>query len=260
MKSLSRRDLMGCAGGLASTMALGLPLDIAAVSPFPGGPQQRKRKLKVIVTGGHPGDPEYGCGGTIARYTDLGHEVVLLYLNRGERGIPNKPPSEAGAIRTAEAEKACEILKTRAVFAGQINGEVEVNSARYDAYRKIIEREQPDVVFTHWPIDNHEDHRADSLLVYDAWVRMGKRFALYYYEVSNGEDTLHFSPTHYVNITQTEARKRAACFAHASQEPERFYGLQEQVARFRGIESGCQHAEAYIRHVQSPDVLLPLAL
>ena len=30
------------------------------------------RKLKVIVTGGHPGDPEYGCGGTIARYTDLG--------------------------------------------------------------------------------------------------------------------------------------------------------------------------------------------
>ena len=34
-------------------------------------------KLKVIVTGGHPGDPEYGCGGTIARYSDLGHEVVL---------------------------------------------------------------------------------------------------------------------------------------------------------------------------------------
>ena len=22
---------------------------------------------KVVVTGGHPGDPEYGCGGTIAR-------------------------------------------------------------------------------------------------------------------------------------------------------------------------------------------------
>ena len=40
--------------------------------------------LKIMVAGGHPGDPECGCAGTIARYTELGHEVVLLYLNRGE--------------------------------------------------------------------------------------------------------------------------------------------------------------------------------
>jgi hypothetical protein len=61
MKPLSRRDLLGRAGGLASTMAMGLPLEAAAVPPFPGEAQQRRRKLKVIVTGGHPGDPEYGC-------------------------------------------------------------------------------------------------------------------------------------------------------------------------------------------------------
>ena len=70
----------------------------------------RGRKLKVIVTGGHPGDPEYGCGGTVARYTDLGHEVVLLYLNNGER--PDEPP-EGRRPRIAEAGKACEILKAR---------------------------------------------------------------------------------------------------------------------------------------------------
>jgi len=29
--------------------------------------------------------------------------------------------------------------------------------------------------------------------------------------------------------------------------------LQEQVTRFRGVESGHRQAEAYIRHVQSPD-------
>ena len=260
MKPLSRRNLLRCSSSLASTIAVGLPVTATAAMPFSGEPQRVRSKLKIVITGGHPGDPEYGCGGTIARYTDLGHEVVLLYLNRGERGIPNKPPAETGAIRSAEAQKACEILKSRAVFAGQINGEVEVNSARYEEYRKILQTEQPDVVFTHWPIDNHEDHRADSLLVYDAWLRMGKKFALYYYEVSNGEDTLHFFPTHYVDITRTEVRKRAACFAHASQDPEKFYGLQEQVSRFRGIESGYLRAEAYIRHVQSPDVTLPLAL
>ena len=69
------------------------------------------------------------------------------------------------------------------------------------------------------------------MLVYDAWLKMGKTFALYYYEVSNGEDTVQFAPTYYVSITETEPRKRLACYAHASQTPDRYYRLQEQVTR-----------------------------
>jgi LmbE family N-acetylglucosaminyl deacetylase len=213
-----------------------------------------QRKLKAIVTGGHPGDPEYGCGGTIARYTDLGHEVVLLYLNKGEW-----PPRDAGVSRVAEAKAACDILKARPLYAGQFNSQAVVDADHYAAFRKILELERPDVVFTHWPIDNHADHRAISMLVYDAWLKMKKPFALYYYEVSNGEDTLQFAPTHYVDISSTEPQKRRACYAHASQTPGKYYALQEQVMRMRGIESGHKFAESYIRHVQSPDFALPLA-
>ena len=115
------------------------------------------------------------------------------------------------------------------------------------------------MLFTHWPIDNHADHRAISSLVYDAWLQSGKRFALFYYEVSSGEDTVQFAPTHHVDITATEPRKRQACFAHASQAPEKFYALQEQVTRMRGLERSCLHAEGFIRHHQSPDFTLPLA-
>ena len=211
------------------------------------------RKLKVVVSGGHPGDPEYGCGGTVARFTDLGHEVVLLYLNEG---APAGKPRDG--VRVKEARKACEILKAGPLFAGQVDGEAVVDRSHYEAFRKIVEPLKPDVVFTHWPIDNHADHRAMSMLVYDSWLRLGKRFALYYYEVSNGEDTVQFSPTHYVDITANEPRKRQACFAHASQAPEKFYALQEQVMRMRGIERGCGIAEGFIRHVQSPDFPLPL--
>jgi N-acetylglucosamine malate deacetylase 1 len=88
---------------------------------------------------------------------------------------------------------------------------------------------------------------------------MEKRFALYYCEVSSGEDTLQFAPTHYVDITKFESRKRLACYAHASQSPDRYYALQELVTRMRGIESGHKQAEAYIRHVQSPDFAIPTA-
>ena len=239
---VSRRSLLGAA-------ALGLGALRAA--PATG------RKLKVIVTGGHPGDPEYGCGGTVARYADLGHEVVLLYLNRGEKNCPEPAADAASNPRAAEARRACEILKARPVFAGQCDGHAVVDAAHYAEFRKLIEAEKPDVLFTHWPIDGHRDHRAISALAYDAWLALDRKFAFYYYEVSDGEDTLMFSPTDYVDITATEARKRQACYAHASQAPDKFYALQSQVTRFRGVESGYAQAEAYVRHVRSLEKLLP---
>jgi len=169
--------------------------------------------------------------------------------------VPAGKPNDGA--RVAEAGQACEILKARPLFAGQVDGEAVVDRGHYQAFRKILESERPDVLFTHWPIDNHADHRAMSMLVYDAWLRTGRRSALYYYEVSNGEDTVQFAPAHYVDITATEPRKRRACFAHASQSPARFYALQERVTRLRGLERGCGHAEGYIRHVQGPDLALP---
>jgi LmbE family N-acetylglucosaminyl deacetylase len=245
--------MLGQTTGVGGSLLAGPKLAAVAGAQASYALGQAKRKLKLIVTGGHPGDPEYGCGGTIARCTDLGHEVALLYLNKGE--TPGKP-RELADTRVADAAKACEILKARPLYAGQIDAQAIVDPAHYKAFREILGAERPDAIFTHWPIDNHADHRAISMLVYDAWLQMSKRFALYYYEVSSGEDTVHFSPNFYVDITQAEPRKRSACYAHASQNPEKYYTLQEQVARFRGIESGYRQAEAYIRHIQSPDAAL----
>jgi LmbE family N-acetylglucosaminyl deacetylase len=209
------------------------------------------------VAGGHPGDPEAACGGTMARMVDLGYEVVAVYVTQGEAGIKGKTGVEAGTIRAEEAKKACELLKARAVFANQIDGATELTPGRYDEFRQLLEAEKPQMVFTHWPIDSHRDHRATSLLVYDAWLASGRKFGLYYYEVSTGEETQLFHPTHYVNITATEARKRAACFAHASQDPATFYAYHQEMHRFRGHEGGCKQAEAFVHHNQSLAEPLP---
>jgi N-acetylglucosamine malate deacetylase 1 len=252
-KHLSRRKLLRQVSQISSAVAIGCATRTTTLGQTSAPAKAASRRLKIVVTGGHPGDPEYGCGGTIARYTELGHEVILLYLNRGEW-----PPNDEGAARIAEAKKACAILGASPLYAGQVNSQAVVDAAHYDAFRKIIEAQNPDALFTHWPIDNHADHRAISMLAYDAWLKLKKKFAFYYYEVSSGEDTLQFAPTHYVDITKTEPRKRQACYAHASQSPDRYYALQDQVTRLRGIESGHRHAEAFIRHVQSPDFVLPL--
>jgi N-acetylglucosamine malate deacetylase 1 len=251
MDPITRREMLGRSGLLGTTVAIGLPVISAAAEDIV------KSKYKVVVTGGHPGDPEYGCGGTIALFSDLGHDVVILYLNKGE--WTDKPSYDPAPVRVGEATRACEILKARPAFAGQIDAKSIVDQAHYDEFHRLIAAEKPDAVFTQWPIDNHPDHRAVSLLTYEAWKRMGKKFALYYYEVSNGEDTVQFAPSHYVDISATAPRKREACYAHASQAPDKFYSLQEMVMRMRGIESGHKYAEAFIHLVQSPAFVLPSA-
>jgi LmbE family N-acetylglucosaminyl deacetylase len=211
--------------------------------------------LKIVVAGGHPGDPECGCAGTIALSTDLGHEVVLLYLNRGEGFCGGASLNRCAAIRTAEAQQACKILKARAAFASQYDGRAIVDNTHYEAFSRLLDSEKPDVVFTQWPIDHHRDHRAVSTLTLDAWYKSGNRFALYYYEVA--EDTSMFSPTDYVDISSVESRRRAACYAHASQRPDKWYPKQVEITKARGVESGLPQAEAFLRHPDSKRVALP---
>jgi N-acetylglucosamine malate deacetylase 1 len=191
----------------------------------------------------------------MARYADLGHEIVLLYLNRGEGYCGAASLDRCATIRTAEALKACQILKARAAFAGQYDGRAIVDAPHYEAFARVLAAESPDVVFTQWPIDRHRDHRAVSTLTLDAWWNTGKGFALYYYEVA--EDTMMFSPTDYVDISSVESRRHAACYAHSSQQPDKWYPKQVAVTRARGIESGLPQAEAFLRHPESKAVLLP---
>ncbi len=94
---LTRRNVLLGAGGIASSLAFDTTV-VDAIRQV----ASKDRKLKLIVTGGHPGDPEYGCGGTVARLTQLGHEVVLLYLNNRGAWPPTPAPT-----RVAEAKRAC---------------------------------------------------------------------------------------------------------------------------------------------------------
>jgi LmbE family N-acetylglucosaminyl deacetylase len=257
MKTIGRRELLVRTGKVAAGFGFALPFagKLFGAEAQTATQSLSGRKLKIMVTGGHPGDPECGCGGTIARYTDLGHDVVLMYLNRGQAYCGDASVKDCGAVRTAEAEKACGILKARAAFAGQYDGKAIVDAAHYDEIRKMFDAEKPDVLLAQWPIDRHRDHRALSNLVLDAWMESGKKSAFHYYGIA--EDTMMFTAMEFVDITAVEARKRAACFAHASQQPEKWYPLEEKLTRFRGTESGYAQAEGFAKHWESKGGLLP---
>lgn len=207
--------------------------------------------MTVIVAGGHPDDPETGCGGTIAWLTSQGHQVYSLYLTKGEAGIPGTPHEEAASIREKEAKKACEILGSKPVFFGQIDGDTHVNREAYDKMISLVDDLHPDLVFTQWPIDTHPDHRVASLLIYQSWWSGGRSFPLFYYEVLTGNQTQAFSPTDFVDITSFAETKKKAAYAHESQLPSEWYHEHEQMSLFRGLEAGVKHAEAFVGHPQN---------
>jgi LmbE family N-acetylglucosaminyl deacetylase len=240
---LTRRSWLAAAGA-------GLPLvQAASVHPTISQP-----KLKIVVVGGHVDDPQAGCGGTMALYANLGHDVVAISLTRGDStsiarslGMSNQ---ELAAKRSADAVRSCQILKSRMIFLDQVNGDTIVNVSSYDKFGHVLMDQKPAVVFTHWPIDTHRDHRTASLLAYDAWLRSGRNFALYFYEVELGTQTQNFEPNHYVDITQVEELKRQACFANAL-TVQGWWPLHEAMQRFRGMEHGCKAAEAFVSQVQA---------
>src|SRR5471032_2345894 len=76
------------------------------------------KKLHIVCVGAHPGDPEFGCGGTMAKYSDAGHQVSFLYLTRGEASDAAKSPTEMAELRTREAEISCKILNATPRYLG----------------------------------------------------------------------------------------------------------------------------------------------
>lgn len=216
-----------------------------------------EKKMKIVVVGAHPDDPETMCGGAMALYSGAGHEVVSAYLTRGEAGIDGKSHDEAAKIRTEEALEACKILNARPEFLGQVDGSCEITPERYRHVTDFIKKENPDIIITHWPVDTHRDHRICSVLVYDAWLNLGRKAALYYGEVMSGTQSQNFSPTDYLDISSVIGIKHKSCFVHVSQKIEEEYpNSHGRMEVFRGMESGCDYAEAFIRHVQSPDIYL----
>ncbi len=241
----TRREMLTVSGTLMGASLLGAP----AFSQSPNGEQ---KPLKILVTGAHPDDPESGCGGTIGRFVSLGHKVSVLYLTRGEAGIEGVSHDRAAEIRTAEAMEACRVMGASPLFAGQIDGNTVINREAYLNMDLIIEKESPDVVFSHWPIDTHPDHRVCSSLVYNTWNRFrpdqSKAFELYYYEVLTGEQTQNFHPTHFIDITETAELKKEATLKHVSQKPSEWFPVHQKMDEFRGFQYKweCKAAESFV--------------
>jgi N-acetylglucosamine malate deacetylase 1 len=201
------------------------------------------QKLRVVVFGGHPDDPESGAGGLIATLTRRGHEVICAYGTafRGGRRFFDRPEAE---VRRAEATTACKVLGAAPKFFAYAHETLRADEATLKAVSTWLDEVKPDIVVTHWPLDTHPNHHVVSSLVWQCYRRRGG-WNLYFFEVMTDQQTLAFRPELYLDIGPVREVKRRALMEHKSQEPEAIWTAHERMHRRRGAECGVEHAEAY---------------
>ena len=106
--------------------------------------------MKVLAIGAHYDDVELGCGGTIMRLIDSGHEVYYL----GFSDIGSKDLKHECLCSVAELGiKNIELLEFPSRF---------FHTQRQAILELLCERKrqiQPDIIFTHGSFDCHQDHQ-----------------------------------------------------------------------------------------------------
>jgi LmbE family N-acetylglucosaminyl deacetylase len=221
----------------------------------------------ILVFGAHPDDPEFGCGGTVARWTAEGHEVRYVVCTGGDKGSwdPNMYPGEMVAIREREQVRAAETLGVvECIFLRHVDGELEPTLAFRRELAMVLRQFRPQIVVTHDPYLHyqiHPDHRAVGTAVMDAIA--ASRDVWYYPEqmfegigAHRVKELYLFraqEPNCWVDITETFARKMDALRCHDSQV-SRSVNLEERMRRMAeeaGRAGGVELAEAF-RRIELP--------
>jgi LmbE family N-acetylglucosaminyl deacetylase len=195
--------------------------------------------MNILAIGSHPDDIEFGCGGTLIKYSQAGHNIFLLVLTDGSFGGDPQ-------IRKDEQAQAARFLNVRELFWGGFNDTELVDNRELIAkIEGVIRKVNPDIIFLNYEEDVHQDHRATSQAAVSAsrYVR-----EVLFYEVPT---TQRFEPEIFVDIQDVLDKKLQLLKIHASQvDRTRIENLTilesaQSCANFRGFQGRVKYAEGF---------------
>jgi LmbE family N-acetylglucosaminyl deacetylase len=199
--------------------------------------------LRILCLGAHSDDIEIGCGGTLLQlgrtYGPLNFHWVVLSAT-GDRG---QEAVKGAELFTSGASKQVMLKEFRDGFLPYSGGSVK------EFFESLKGLANPDLIFTHWYGDAHQDHRLVSELTWNTF----RNHLIFEYEVPKYDGDLGrpnaFSPLD-ASIHDQKVDHLFDAFKSQSSKPwfarETFLGLM----RLRGMESNAQSGYAEAFHVR----------
>jgi len=204
----------------------------------------------VLCLGAHCDDIEIGCGGALIelrrRYPQLRfHWVVFSGDEERER------ETRTAAVRLLDegGHLQVEVQRFRGSYFPYLGGEIK------DAFEALRRRVSPDLVFTHFINDRHQDHRVLSDLTWNTF----RDHLILEYEIPKYDGDFG-SPNCFAQLSRrTGARKiKYLQAAFGSQRDKHWFSAEtfQGVMRLRGME--CRAPEGYAEGFYARKLVLEL--
>jgi LmbE family N-acetylglucosaminyl deacetylase len=162
-------SLLLMAGGLGFVLGVlheRQPRTALAQAATPQAPNDGK--LRIIVFGAHPDDPEYRAAGVAMKWAKQGHHVKLVATTNGDIGHWEMAGGPLALRRKKEVAEVARRLGVVNEVLDNHDGELEPTLENRRAVTRLIKQWNADIVITNRPNDYHPDHRYTSILVQDS--------------------------------------------------------------------------------------------
>lgn len=194
---------------------------------------------RLLFLGAHSDDIEIGCAGTILRLTKNNPELKIVWVVFGAEGNRRREALSSAQLFLKDAGQSKVVLKRfRTSF---FPAQEELIKKSFESLKRSF---NPDIVFTHYREDRHQDHRLLSNLT---WNTFRDHFILEY-EIPKYDGDLGI-PNLFVPLEEAVCRRKAQhlCQVFRTQRSKHWFSEATFLAlmRLRGVECASRYAEAF---------------
>jgi LmbE family N-acetylglucosaminyl deacetylase len=195
-----------------------------AISLFAGGGPRR-----VLALGAHCDDIEIGCGGTLLRLAGERPDLQVRWV------VFSSTPERAGEAR-ASAAAFLEGLAGEVIVRDHRDGYLPHSGAAVKDEFEALKREySPDLIFTHYRHDLHQDHRLIAELTWNTW----RNHLILEYEIPKYDGDLG-APNFFAPLSAAVLQKKISLllehYPTQANKPWFSADLFRALARIRGME------------------------
>ncbi len=203
--------------------------------------RKKNSKYRVLCLGAHCDDIEIGCGGTILKLVEAYQDTEFLWV-----------------VFSSDERREQEALESANMFLGQVKEKKIIIKDFRNSYFPYIGMEIkeyfeqlkqeffPDLIFTHYRNDLHQDHRLISDLTWNTY----RNHLILEYEIPKYDGDLGI-PNFFVHLDESICRRKIQTILNAFKTQKDKHWFTEDtfysILRLRGIESNSPHkyAEAF---------------
>lgn len=196
---------------------------------------------KVLCLGSHCDDIEIGCGGTILKLIETYQNLIIYWVVFSSNSQREKEANvSANKFLANVKDKTILIKNFRDGFFPFIGAEIK------EAFEKLKQDINPDLVLTHYRNDAHQDHRLISDLTWNTF----RNHLILEYEIPKYDGDLG-NPNFFVHLDRAICQKKINYLLNSFESQKNKHWFTEEtfmsILRLRGVEANApeKYAEAF---------------